>query len=95
MPPVKCEQCGKESGGEHGPKIHGGREHAGKAKAKRGRGKAGAGGACTICGRSFTVAMHLARQVAAAHAGLDVSKLTVALCEMGLGTAGPWHSHFP
>jgi hypothetical protein len=67
MPPVKCEQCGREFGSEHGLKIHAGREHAGKAKAAPKPKKAAAGVTCTICGRPFKLPMHLARHMAAAH----------------------------
>ena len=77
MPPVRCERRGKESGTEHGLKIHVGREHGDAAEAKRGRRKAPAGVACTICGRSLKAAIHLARHMAASHAGLDVPNLTV------------------
>lgn len=40
MPTMKCEQCGKQFGSEHGLNIHVGRRHGGKAKAKHGRKKA-------------------------------------------------------
>ena len=52
MPPVKCEQCGKEFGGEHALQIHVGRQHSGKAEAKRDR-KRTAGVTCDVCGRTF------------------------------------------
>lgn len=37
MPTMKCEQCGKQFGSEHGLNIHVGRRHGRKAKAKHGR----------------------------------------------------------
>ncbi len=66
----KCERCGKEFDSEHGLKIHVGRAHGRKRRTtKKARAKAGRKGkfVCAACGRSFKMAMHLARHRTAAH----------------------------
>ena len=67
MPPVKCEQCGKQFGNEQGLKIHVGRQHGSKAKAKHGRKKVAAGVTCDLCDRTFRLPLHLGRHMSAAH----------------------------
>lgn len=78
MAKVKCEKCGKEFGGEHALKVHLGLRHGAKRKAARPRAKAKRQGkaakgprkgkfVCPICGRSFKMALHLARHRAATH----------------------------
>jgi hypothetical protein len=71
---LKCEKCGKELKNDLALKIHVGRMHAEGKKAavapkKRGRPAKAAKGAivCSICGRSFNLAAHLARHASAAH----------------------------
>ena len=77
----KCKKCDKKFGSERALKIHIGMAHGGKkkvrrkAKKKAGRPKAakarrkGRKGkfVCKVCGRSFKMAMHLARHMTAAH----------------------------
>jgi hypothetical protein len=70
---LKCEQCGKEMKNDFAMKIHIGRMHAGAKKAdaapeKAAPAKAAKGAlVCSICGRSFKLAAHLARHVSASH----------------------------
>ncbi len=77
---VKCEICGKEFKNERALNIHMGRSHGGKVKGNASdpkkstkAGKAtragGSGGqfVCPVCGRSFGMAMHLARHMKATH----------------------------
>jgi uncharacterized C2H2 Zn-finger protein len=69
MPPMKCEQCGKEFKSEQGLKIHVGRQHGNKPKVKRGRRKTTPTGGvtCDVCGRTFRLPLHLGRHVSVAH----------------------------
>lgn len=95
---VKCEQCGKEFGGDHAMRVHIGKVHGSGKKvkkvARRGR-KAWRGGkrgglVCDTCGRRFALAMHLARHQAAAHgktARRGVAR-HVRLVEAGVEVAG-------
>lgn len=70
---AQCEKCGRQFETDHAVKVHMGRSHgSGKArKAKAARGKAGKL-TCPECGRSFALAMHLARHRSAAHGATSV-----------------------
>ena len=74
----RCDKCGKEFGSEHALRIHIGRQHGAIRKAGasgrtvRRYGKTRRGApigrfVCGACGRTFRLAMHLARHATATH----------------------------
>ena len=86
MEMVKCETCGKEFETAHAMKVHAGRAHGEKkvkaaskpkpVKAAKGKAKATkkATLACDICGKTFSMAAHLARHKGAAHGAAKPKK---------------------
>jgi len=78
MANVKCEKCGSEFKSEHALKVHVGLQHSGKRNTVRRRKKASGRKraaratrkgkfVCSVCGRSFKMAAHLARHRSAGH----------------------------
>ena len=71
---AQCEKCGREFRTDHALKIHVGRTHGAGKAGKKAKGARKAGKlACPDCGRTFGLAMHLARHQSAAHGSAAVS----------------------
>lgn len=98
MAKVTCNQCGRQFKSNLALRIHLGKSHAGKAlaakapaakaPAEKAEKAAPAGGnTCSVCGRSFALAMHLGRHMKMSH-GAGAAKRPVGRPRKAKGRVG-------